>query len=226
MEHCFVSIVLRVTLYAVYLALPVSPTVVTYVSENDTLNLDCSSVITVIDFIVDHQIWKDPNWNTVSNSSVYYLFEVSRRAAGNYTCVTYFKPNSNGVANVSSSTMVIIYCMFVFNPFLIFGDLFPFASLDPPTIWSTQPTVYGVQGHSVQLNSTFDGLPVPTITWTSPNGSVLVSQSNLTNNSSYITISSLGLEDAGTYTCSGNNSIGMSLAYIQVIVYCKLHIGN
>ena len=74
----------------------------------------------------------------------------------------------------------------------------------------------------MQLNCTFVGLPVPNITWTSPNGSVFVFQSNLTNNSSYVTISSLGLEDDGTYTCSGNNSIGMNSAFILVIVYCKL----
>ena len=112
MEHCFVSIVLCVTLYPVFLALPVSPTVVTYVNENGTLNLDCSRVIIVIDFIVDHQIWKNPNWITVSNSSVYSLFGVSRRDAGSYTCVTYFMPNFNGVSDVSSSTTVIVYCMF------------------------------------------------------------------------------------------------------------------
>ena len=108
----FVSIVLHGTHYAVFLAVPVSPTVVTHVNENQTLNLDCRSVIAVNIAVVLRQNWKDPNWITVSNSSVYSLFGVSQRDAGNYTCVTYFMPNSNGVSNVSSSTTVIVYCMF------------------------------------------------------------------------------------------------------------------
>ena len=98
--------------------------------------------------------------------------------------------------------------------------------LRPPTVWSNQPTVYCVQGYSVQLNCTFDGLPVPTITWTSPNGSILVSQSNSTNNSTSITIPCLGHKDNGTYTCRGNNSIGVSSASIQLIVQSKLQLVN
>ena len=97
---------------------------------------------------------------------------------------------------------------------------------DPPTIWSTQPTVYGVQGDSVQLNCTFDGLPVPNITWTSPKGRFLVSQYISTNNFTFLTIPHLGLEDNGTYTCSGNNSIGVSSVSIQLIVQSKLQLVN
>ena len=99
-------------------------------------------------------------------------------------------------------------------------------SSDPPTIWSPQPTVYGVQGYSVQLNCTFDGLPVPNITWTSPNGSILTSQSHFmiqsSNTSTMLTISVLGLGDKGTYTCNATNSIGVSSAPIQLIVKGKL----
>ena len=102
-------------------------------------------------------------------------------------------------------------CILVLHSYFVFPS-------DPPTIWTTKPTVYGVQGHSVQLNCTFNGLPVPTITWTSPNGRILVFQSNSINNSTYITIPSLVLEDSGTYTCSGDNSIGVSSASIHLTV--------
>ena len=47
----------------------------------------------------------------------------------------------------------------------------PFASIVPPTIQSSQSTVYHIQGQHVQLNCTFGGLPVPNITWTTPNSS-------------------------------------------------------
>ena len=97
---------------------------------------------------------------------------------------------------------------------------------DLPIMQSPQPTVYGVQGHSVQLNCTFDGLPVPNITWTSSNGSVLISQSHImiqsSNTYTMLTISVLGLGDSGTYTCNATNSIGVSSASIQLVVQCEL----
>ena len=109
------------------------------------------------------------------------------------------------------------------GPCSIMSFVFP---SDHPTIQSSQPTVYGVQGDSVQLNCTFDGLPVPNITWTSPNGSVLTSQSHImlqsTNTSTMLTISGSGLGDSGTYTCNATNSIGVSSASIQLVVKCKL----
>ena len=99
-------------------------------------------------------------------------------------------------------------------------------TLDRPTIWSAQPSVYGIQDYSVQLNFSFDGVPVPNITWTSPNGSVLISQSHFmiqsTNTSTTLTMSGLGLGDSGTYTCNASNSIGVSSASILLVVQCKL----
>ena len=102
---------------------------------------------------------------------------------------------------------------------------FTFASIVPPTIQSPQSTVYGVQGQIVQLNCTFNGLPIPTITWTSPNGSALISQSHFmvqsTNTSTSLTISPLGPSDSGTYTCTATNIIGVSSASIQLIFQSK-----
>ena len=109
------------------------------------------------------------------------------------------------------------------GPCYIMSFMFP---SDPPTIKSPQPTVYDFQGNGVQLNCTFDGLPVPNITWTSPNGSVLTSQSHFmiqsTNTSTTLTISVVGLGDSGTYTCNAINSIGVSSTSIKLIVWGKL----
>ena len=102
----------------------------------------------------------------------------------------------------------------------------PFASIVPPTIQSSQSTVYHIQGQHVQLNCTFGGLPVPNITWTTPNGSVLISQSHFkvqsTNTFTSLTISPLGPGDSGTYMCTAFNNYGVFSASIQLIVQSKL----
>ena len=117
----------------------------------------------------------------------------------------------------TGSTLVVVYCRFKFNVCACFTliIMFPLFQLEPPTIVSQNSSVYMVQGLSVQLNCTFDGIPVPTITWTSPNGSVATSQPcflvQSTTTSTSLTISSpvVGV-DNGTYTCSAYNVRGMS----------------
>ena len=99
--------------------------------------------------------------------------------------------------------------------------------LDSPRIVSPQATVYMSHGLSVQLNCNFDRLPVPTITWTSPNGSFIFSQSRFlvqsTTSSTSLTISFvLGGVDDGIYTCSASNSRGVSSSTIQLFVLGEL----
>ena len=115
----------------IFIAAPVVPQVVTYVNETDTLNLTCSSVITVSPYLVTHGdinlSWLDPHGDTISASSSASLPSISRTAAGNYTCVTKLIQNVNGVTNVTASTLVVVYCEcppYWGNVFLMF-PLFP-----------------------------------------------------------------------------------------------------
>ena len=109
----------------------------------------------------------------------------------------------------------------------ILGEHVPHVSLvpsDPPNIISPQPSVFMPQGLSVQLNCSFDGLPVPTITWTLPSGSVLTSSRGrfmLQSTSTFtsLTISSLvGGGDNGTYTCTASNLRGVASSSVQLTV--------
>ena len=91
-------------------------------------------------------------------------------------------------------------------------------------ITTPQPSVFMPQGRSVQLNCSFDGLPVPTITWTLPSGSVLTSsQGRFKLQSTYaftsLTISSLmGGGDSGTYICTASNLRGMASSSVHFFV--------
>ena len=97
----------------------------------------------------------------------------------------------------------------------------PHVPTDPPTITSSQSTVYMPQGLSVKLNCTFDGLPAPNVVWTHPNGSVpqgrFITQS--TSTSTTLTISSLvGGGDNGNYMCSASNFRGVSTSTVRLNV--------
>ena len=100
----------------------------------------------------------------------------------------------------------------------------PHVPTDPPTITSSQSTVYMPQGLSVKLNCTFDGLPAPDIVWTHPNGSVLTSSqgrfiTQSTSTSATLTISSLvGGGDTGTYMCNASNFRGVSTSTVRLFV--------
>ena len=101
----------ELSLPTVYIAVPVVPQVVTYVNETDTLNLVCTNVITVSGIFVGQQYsWLDPHGNTISTSLVASLPSISRKGAGNYTCVAQLITNVNGVTNVTASTLVVVYC--------------------------------------------------------------------------------------------------------------------
>ena len=102
---------------------------------------------------------------------------------------------------------------------------YPCSPIDLPTIVSQQSPVYVVQGLNIQLNCTFqNGFPLATtVTWTYPNGSVVVSQGRFlvqnTNISTSLTISYLvGGGDNGTYACNASNSIGVSSKAVQLFV--------
>ena len=99
-------------LHTVGIAAPVIPQVVTYVNETETLNLACSTVVTVTSSAVAFfgQSWLGPLGNTISTRPSATVSNIIRTAAGNYTCVTKLIPNANGVANVTGSTQVVVYC--------------------------------------------------------------------------------------------------------------------
>ena len=206
------------------IAAPVVPPVVTPVNETDHLSLMCSKVITTSGGALPPrgQSWLAPNGTTISTTSTASLSSVNRVAAGNYTCVTKLVTNVNGVTTVNVSTLVVVYCEC--PPY--WRNMFPYVPLvptDPPTVLSPQPTVYMVQGRTIQLNCTFDGLPAPNVIWTHPNGSVITSQSRFTiqttSTSSSLTITSLvGGGDTGTYTCNATNFRGMSSNTTQLFV--------
>ena len=91
-------------------------------------------------------------------------------------------------------------------------------------IISAQPSVFMCQDLSVQLNCSFDGLPVPTITWMLPSGSVLTSSQGrfkLQSTSTFtsLTISSLvGGGDSGTYICTASNLRGVASSIVHLTV--------
>eukprot|EP00731_Ephydatia_muelleri_P009460 Em0005g46a len=187
----------------VQIAAPVVPQLVTYVNETETLSLDCSKVVTATEAALDSASWQNPNGITDSMMSTVSYSPISRTAAGNYSCVTVLLPNANGATSVTGTTLVVVYY--------------------PPTVLSPQPTLYMVQGRTIQLNCTFDGLPAPNVIWTHPNGSVITSQSRFTiqttSTSSSLTITSLvGGGNTGTYTCSASNFRGVSSNTVQLFV--------
>ena len=184
----------------------------------------CSNLITVsLAAIVPlGQSWLAFNGTTISTAASASLSSINRAAAGNYTCITRLKSNANGLTSVTGTTLVVVYCEC--PPY--WRNMFPYVPLvptDPPTVLSPQPTVYMVQGRTIQLNCTFDGLPAPNVTWTHPNGSVITSQSRFTiqttSTSSSLTITSLvGGGDNGTYTCRASNFRGVSSNTVQLFV--------
>ena len=90
--------------------------------------------------------------------------------------------------------------------------------VDPPKILTSKATVFVVQGLSVQLQCTFDGLPVPSITWDFFNGTNTVPQFTYTNNLTTLTLSDLTGGNTGNYTCSASNFVGSSSDFIQLFV--------
>ncbi|KAL5494527.1 hypothetical protein EMCRGX_G015879 [Ephydatia muelleri] len=184
-------------------AVPVISHIVTYVNETDNLTLVSSNVITATPSVItlSGRSWLDPKGSSIrlltSPAGIItgLVPFVNRTAAGNYTCVARLVANANGVTTVT----------------------------DPPTVLSPQPTVYMVQGRTIQLNCTFDGLPAPKVIWTHPNGSVITSQSRFTiqttSTSSSLTITALvGGGDTGTYTCRASNLRGVSSNTVQLFV--------
>ena len=81
-------------------------------NETETLNLACSTVVTVTSSAVAllGQSWLGPLGNTIATQSSATVSNIMRTAAGNYTCVTKLVPNAKGVANVTGSTQVVVYC--------------------------------------------------------------------------------------------------------------------
>ena len=95
-----------------------------------------------------------------------------------------------------------------------------FSHLDPPKILTSEATVFVVQGLSVQLQCTFDGFPVPSITWDFLDGDATVPETNFVyiNNLTTLTLSALTGGDNGYYTCSASNLLGISASVIQLFV--------
>ena len=81
-------------------------------NETGTLNVACSTVVTVTSSVVAllGQSWLNPLGNTISTQVSATVPNIIRTAAGNYICVAKLIPNANGVANVTGSTKVVVYC--------------------------------------------------------------------------------------------------------------------
>ena len=218
-----------------YIAAPVLPQVVTYVKEDDTFNLDCSNVITASASAIQllGQMWLG-NINgqvyTVSQSSTYFQSYSSLDISGNYTCMTKLVPNAYGVTNVTSTIQVVVYSMFLPLKLLLFLFVFLLSLIEAPAVWNcySQNALLGGTGH---ITCSIGGIPVPSITWISPNGSVLVSESRYSissdESSTTLTISSLVREDAGTYTINASNIGGMSSSYANLSFDCKyVHVNS
>ena len=193
------------------------PPVVTYVIESTQLSLICSSVISVSGLAVVDQMWLDPNGDTVSAFSNYALQPVNRSSAGVYTCVTILVSNIGGPASVNASTQVVVYCTSIMLMNWIHITYAFFYLSDPPKILPLQATTYVIQGLGVQLQCAFDGLPVPTITW-SFSGENAPGNIGVTLNVTVITLSSLTGLNTGNYTCTASNLAGMSAASTQLFV--------
>ena len=93
----------------------------------------------------------------------------------------------------------------------------------PPKILPSQTIIFEVQGLSVDLECTFDGLPSPSITWTTLAARQIlnfqiINDSNLT----VLTLSSLDARNTGNNTCSASNLVGNSSGSIQLFVQVKL----
>ena len=212
-----------------HIAAPVVPQMMTSVNEGDPLSLDCSKVVTTSSgaFPLFGQSWLGPNRNIISSSSpTAALSSISRTDTGNYTCVTRLVTNFYGLTTVNASILVVVNCEC--PPY--WRNMFPYVPLVPTDPLSPQPTVYMVQGRTIQLNCTFDGLPAPNVIWTYPNGSVITSQSRFTiqttSTSSSLTITSLvGVGDNGTYTCIASNISGVSNKTVQLFVQGEWWVG-
>ena len=212
-----------------YIAAPVLPQIVTYVKETDALYLDCSNVITASASAIQllGQMWLsniNGQVNTASQSSTFFPSYSLCNNAGNYTCVTKLVPNAYGVTNVTSTIQVVVYSTFLPYVFKIFYLFFCCPFIGAPAVWNcVSPN--GFLHDTGQITCSIEGIPVPSITWISPNGSVLVSQSRYSissdGSSTTLIISSLVLEDAGTYTINASNVVGVSFSYANLSMECK-----
>ena len=106
---------------------------------------------------------------------------------------------------------------------LYFFDLIPIGS---PNIKSPQPNLNICQGNSAQLVCTFNGLPVPNITWISPNGNNITDMPGFVvqfnTNSTSLTIHLVYANNSGTYNCTAANDLGESSATVQLVVIGEL----
>ena len=112
-----------------------------------------------------------------------------------------------------SSVYILKYGLFVF--------LLP---LGAPFVWNCV-SLNGLLDYTGQITCSIGGIPVPSITWTSPNGSILVSQTRYSISSdefsATLIISSIVPEDAGIYTINASNVGALSTFYVTLSVYCK-----
>ena len=95
----------------------------------------------------------------------------------------------------------------------------------PPKILPSQTIIFVVQGLSVDLECTFDGLPSPSITWTTLAARQILNF-QIINNLTVLTLPSLDAGNTGNYTCSASNLVGYSSGSIQLFVQGKLTIAD
>ena len=105
------------------------------------------------------------------------------------------------------------------------GYLCFFFPIGVPTV-SNCISLNGFLHNIGRITCFIEGIPVPSITWTSPNGSVLApDQPGYSIYSdrflATLTIASLVPEDAGRYTINASNVGGWSSSYANLSIYCK-----
>ena len=114
---------------------------------------------------------------------------------------------------------------------IILRDLFALhCFLVSPEFTINPENITKIEGENVTLNCTVYGNPKPDVKWTKDgetldiSGNQRLSVSNLTANTSSLTITNIVREDEGQYSCVANNSVHTATSYPGMLrVHCKYY---
>ena len=93
-----------------------------------------------------------------------------------------------------------------------------------PLATATQSSLTKTQGQTVQLTCTITGDPYPTVTWY--HDGVVLTNPQLSNNDSTLTLSPVLKSHEGIYVCRAINNLGSSNDSISLIVLGMSYIGH